>query len=1001
LTGDPLAPGRAWVGAIGLPARNYVQNGGFEQGLEGWSWFVHRAGGLERDGAAEGLAAFRLEGLDPEKHVYLYQYRLPLVPGRTYTLSAQMRSDGLSQANCDFGVLFVINHGWTESAVLKPTAPTMPWTTLQATFTAFPTRNRPDGNPDYSLVAYWPPNSAGRVWIDAVQIEEGDQATPYSAVDLRPGLALRERLPGLAVRLEAARQAQAAFSEVPLLAALRREVDGVAAGAEALRDDLRRYAELSPADRDGLMPRLEAAEAALASARSLVWVSPAHLPLGEVPWPAERPSSPVVSLTCVQGEHRDLAITIAHLTTAGFPARLAIPALYSPGLALSLPPERWLTAYTVPRLRGHARPDLVCTDPLPELGPDGIVEVLPAALTQVVVSIDTGALPPGDYEAALELSSLLDGSWRQALPVSLRLLPYRLPPLSGVDIADCYGFIDYARPAMLAAGVNTFTIPVAWIDAEFSREGVLERFDSSRVASHVTGLLADLPEARFHVLNLQGLYRDLRTRHGLQPDSAAFQDALRAWLQRLTAEMQALGVPPGRLIIETFDEPGPGDLATALAMARQVKAAVPGVQTHFYASGITDSPDWTAAAAAHDIVAPAVGQCTPEAMERLKALGTRLWVYDCQAYGESLHPLAYYRLMPWMCWHYGIRGWSHFHWFNTSHGRPYRAWDGVEAQNLVYPSRPGMAPVLSRRYLALRAGHDDYRLLQAVAALAAAPSASPAGREPASAFLRAAPAEAMALSPRRRGYETGIEPGQPGDRLDRLREALVGHLAALLPPAGPLPCGWSATPAGGEVRVELPAAGLLSMRPWYDTGSGASVVSAVTAGTMRLPCPSEPAGERRWRLELRGDDGRLWLGSTFIPPQVSVDSTATHYSARVLNDGLRVAAAKFEPGLAWVSSGEAVEHWVEIDVGQPRRLAEIGLWWMTFTGLPQRTQVCWLDGEDWKPVSATPDWRPAAAAVESLRFEPVLTRRLRVRQAPSGGGRGGPNLMGLSEVEVR
>ncbi|NLF17531.1 MAG: hypothetical protein GX595_09755, partial [Lentisphaerae bacterium] len=42
LTGDPLAPGRAWVGAIGLPARNYVQNGGFEQGLEGWSWFVHR-----------------------------------------------------------------------------------------------------------------------------------------------------------------------------------------------------------------------------------------------------------------------------------------------------------------------------------------------------------------------------------------------------------------------------------------------------------------------------------------------------------------------------------------------------------------------------------------------------------------------------------------------------------------------------------------------------------------------------------------------------------------------------------------------------------------------------------------------------------------------------------------------------------------------------------------------------------------------------------------------
>ena len=133
----------------------------------------------------------------------------------------------------------------------------------------------------------------------------------------------------------------------------------------------------------------------------------------------------------------------------------------------------------------------------------------------------------------------------------------------------------------------------------------------------------------------------------------------------------------------------------------------------------------------------------------------------------------------------------------------------------------------------------------------------------------------------------------------------------------------------------------------------------------------------------------------------TIKGTASICEVNLGIDGIRIAAAKFEPGLAWVSSGEAVEHWVEIDVGQPRQLAQVSLWWMTFTGLPARTQVCWLDGDAWKPVSATPDWRPAAAAVEHLRFEPVLTRRLRVRQAPGGGGRGGPNLMGLSEVEVR
>jgi hypothetical protein len=55
----------------------------------------------------------------------------------------------------------------------------------------------------------------------------------------------------------------------------------------------------------------------------------------------------------------------------------------------------------------------------------------------------------------------------------------------------------------------------------------------------------------------------------------------------------------------------------------------------------------------------------------------------------------------------------------------------------------------------------------------------------------------------------------------------------------------------------------------------------------------------------------------------------------------------------------------------------------------------------WVPVSATVGFRPAANVVETIRFSPVTTSRLRILQAPNGGGKGGPSLMGLSEVEVR
>jgi len=999
--GDPLARGREWLGEVRLPPRNYVRNGGFEAGLEGWQYFVHKAGGVAEGTAFAGNACFGLEGMDETRHVYLYQYRVPLATGKAYTLSAALRTEGLSQANCEFGVLFLTNYGWTESAALKPAGPTSDWTVLRTTFTAFPTRPRPDGKPDYSLVLYWPPKSQGRVWIDNVQIEEGDQATAFSDLDLRPGIGAVDRLPGLAARVLSAREALAAFPEGPLIAGLRQEVARVRGEAEAVRADLRRYEVLDDPSRAALRARLDAAEAALAASQTVVWAGPAHNPLSDVTLPGERPADLTFRFTCVQDEHRDVAINVANLTATGFDARLELSPLYCEALATAVSPPCWSTAYSVPRIRGFARPDQLFSDPLPELGNAGVFHVEPADISQVILSVTTETLLPGRYTGVVTVSSLADKALRQDLSVTLDVLPCRLPPLTRVDVADCYGYVDYAWRPMVDLGVNTFTMPVSWMDVEFGPAGALTRSDFTRLRDRVWEICPAVPDARFLFLTMQGMVHVLESRYGWTPDAAPFGLAMKAWLAWMAAEMQALGIEASRLIIETFDEPGPGDLAAAVQMARWVHEAAPGVQTQFYASGVSREPAWQAAAKEHDIVAPSVGQCSPGNLAMLKGLGRRLWVYDCQANGETFDPLAYYRLMPWMCWAHGITGWGHFHWFNTSHDRPYRAWDGVEAQNLVYPGQPGTAPVLSRRYLAIRAGHEDYRLLQALDR--AVERATPAQAEAvgrARAFLQGAGLRALELSPRQPHYETHIVDGLPPDRLDRMREEAVERLGELHPGPGELEGELRIVDGGLALAFAAPARGQAVV--CRRTGGGWSRDSslAIAAGPASVPLVPAHEGDHRW-VVLQAEDGWLWVGSWRPIPRVAVDSCAPSYTARPLNDGIRIAAVKFEPQTAWISSGEAAEHWVELEFGKPRQVSEVGLWWMTFTGLPRKTMVRYLDGTEWKPVSSTPDWRPATGPAETVSFRPVTTSRLRVVQAAGGGGPGGPNLMGLSEVEVR
>jgi hypothetical protein len=67
-TYSPQQRAGAWLGVIPLPAANYVKNGGFDHGLDGWSYFQHRAGGLDYEIFHAAKPALRMGGRDENKY---------------------------------------------------------------------------------------------------------------------------------------------------------------------------------------------------------------------------------------------------------------------------------------------------------------------------------------------------------------------------------------------------------------------------------------------------------------------------------------------------------------------------------------------------------------------------------------------------------------------------------------------------------------------------------------------------------------------------------------------------------------------------------------------------------------------------------------------------------------------------------------------------------------------------------------------------------------------
>lgn len=158
-----------------IQAQNLVFNSSFEQEKIGWlrpsADRIQRKLFMTDNKAAingtKSLLCLPAEQLSTER-----QSNIVLDCNKEYTLSAYFRTNGFESGR--YSGLFIINDGWhsTNNSRIKPSEGTTDWKRYSRTF-----RPRPSKDGKYQVIICSP--AKGKMWVDAIQLEEGTNASEY------------------------------------------------------------------------------------------------------------------------------------------------------------------------------------------------------------------------------------------------------------------------------------------------------------------------------------------------------------------------------------------------------------------------------------------------------------------------------------------------------------------------------------------------------------------------------------------------------------------------------------------------------------------------------------------------------------------------------------------------------------------------------------------------------------------------------------------------------
>jgi hypothetical protein len=104
---------------------------------------------------------------------------------------------------------------------------------------------------------------------------------------------------------------------------------------------------------------------------------------------------------------------------------------------------------------------------------------------------------------------------------------------------------------------------------------------------------------------------------------------------------------------------------------------------------------------------------------------------------------------------------------------------------------------------------------------------------------------------------------------------------------------------------------------------------------------------------------------------------------------------------AWASEDDPREHWIELELPEPRQISRVALYWPEFDGRYQtarRLVVSVRSDGQWVVLDDVE--RDAEAPLTVCRFTPIRADAIRISQPAAGGSEGYPNRMWLCQIEL-
>ena len=430
--------------------------------------------------------------------------------------------------------------------------------------------------------------------------------------------------------------------------------------------------------------------------------------------PGKIEPAPLIKVTAFGDEFEDVALNLLNVTDHALDVRCVFN---KPKLAGGAPDKDPDLAKHITLRRGvmvSAPNGGQVLDALPELDLSRTITLAPLEASQLWLTVDTHGLEAGTHTLTLYLGSLEETYTLREIPVTIEVLPIRLPEgvyaqmnWVGTDIAETS---DQQLKDMLDHGISVAYgphLPLVPVDAQGAATASPDwtSFDKS---------LDRLPRW-FQVTFMSPPGLQWPNGKAAAADSPEANTGFATAVRTLTAHLAEKGWGYDRWVFYPYDEPwltGQTIIPDLRKFCERVKAVDPKIRNYADPTGLMRVQYVAEFKDLIDVWQPEVNvlKRDPELLHWFQQNAKTLWAYEATDPGKNLLPLGYYRAHAWTAWKLGLQG-AGF-WCYKYHD----TWWPLQTADwgVVYQTGDQVTP--SRRWEACRDGQEDYRALYALRA---------------------------------------------------------------------------------------------------------------------------------------------------------------------------------------------------------------------------------------------------------------------------------------------